>query len=83
MTDVITDLSACVDCLMVIANGEYPEDEERRDAIVAGEKREYEAGWIWAYDCPEDCEGWFSMSPCDICRSPLGGDRHPVALIRR
>lgn len=30
----------------------------------------------------EDCEAWFSRSPCDHCGSTLGGDReHAVAWL--
>ena len=30
-------------------------------------------------DCPYD-EPSFSMTPCDTCRRPLGGDRYPGAM---
>jgi hypothetical protein len=81
--EFIDNLSACVDCLFAIANGDLPEDEEAKAAVIAGLDREWEAGWEWVYDCPEDCEGWFSWTPCSVCRRPLGGERHPVVLMQR
>lgn len=30
----------------------------------------------------EDCEGWFSMSSCDICNSRLGGTRYHATAWR-
>lgn len=31
--------------------------------------------------CEEDCEGWFSSQPCELCGSRQGGERHRAALI--
>ncbi len=93
-TYVSADLSACTDCLVLIANGETD------PALTEDETAEYvdrvQANWPdyqWllttgAVDCEHcsypdgeeqtDCEPWFSRSSCDVCHSPLGGDRHHV-----
>lgn len=70
---------------MLLANGETPPDmsEDATAAYVARVDWSAGDGHTWVVDCLEDCEGWFSWSPCDVCRCPLGGDRHPVALIER
>lgn len=82
-TTTYTDGHACVDCIMLIANGDTSgnsrcETEEGEAAYLADVAR-YSEGGEWVNNCDETCEGGFSWSPCDVCRSPLGGDRHPVA----
>src|SRR6478735_3713363 len=34
--------------------------------------------WDVSMNCPEECDGWFSSSPCEGCGTRLGGDRHPA-----
>ncbi len=34
-----------------------------------------EAGCPEHDDCSDPCEPWFSWRSCDVCDSPLGGDR--------
>lgn len=77
--DTLT-LAGCIDCVMVLANG--PEDEDGHNAANAMAHK-------WGHDvrhlvnaCTEECEAWFSMDDCDVCGSTLGGDRHPVVLVR-
>ena len=76
-----TEGSVCVDCLMFLANGDTPQelDEAGTEKWVAEFVRRTEGTHIFLAG-PEDCEGWFSWSPCDACGSPLGGDRHPVVF---
>jgi hypothetical protein len=81
MTDTMIDGEACVDCLMLVANGETPpnmDKVETAEYLARVETRT--AGFHVIPACPEDCEGSFSWSPCDVCGSPLGGDRHPVVF---
>ena len=52
------------------------------DNIRAGIKREEVDGYHLVNVCQEECEGHFSWHPCDICCQPLGGERHPGALIK-
>lgn len=82
-------MSACVDCLLLIANGEIP--DERPDLVDVVTQR---WGGFWlALGCPETCcprdddggkqpwfswSGWFSWEPCGVCGSPLGGEREHV-----
>lgn len=74
------ELSVCVSCLEVLANGVETTEHEQ----VARDMHEK-----WGGDerhivpaCTDECEGGFSWTSCDGCGSTLGGDRHPaVALI--
>ena len=84
--DVIRDLWVCVDCTQAIANGEYPEDEDRAAAIQAGESAE--APYYWVLDSARDDEDpsaaeiTFSSSSCDCCDDSCAGARHRAALIK-
>lgn len=69
----VYDCWICTDCLLVTANGEYLEDEEKAAAICASEERLYPAN-IVAGDADKDDE--FSRSPCDLCGDRLAGARH-------
>ncbi len=74
---ICDDLQVCVDCAMLIANGEAsPEHAEK-------------VSEIWGDDCVnlvlscgDECDESFSWSDCDGCGSSLGGTRHEAALIR-
>lgn len=76
------DGQCCVDCLMLLANGETDPDWD--EAETAEYLARLEARGVTGENvtiaCDEDCEGWFSWSPCDVCGSTLGGDRHPVVF---
>ena len=87
MMEIFT-LDACVNCLMYAAG--YSEHElgaPRPAAVAEGFDR------ISRDNSPElviinpggfeedESESHFSWSPCDICLSSLGGDRHPVTVI--
>jgi hypothetical protein len=77
------ELEFCVDCTMLIANGEcYDSDGNDIGAEVADRQMAiWGTGWDGAYgltlNCPEDCDGYFTWRACDGCGSTLGGDRHP------
>lgn len=74
----------CVDCLMLLANGETPPDldEEETTAWLAEIERRA-AGGHWVIACDENCEGSFSWLQCDVCGSQLGGERHPVVWLEK
>lgn len=76
----------CVDCLVLLANGETPAEMSERETeewLAAIDRAWPESeGWHLAPACGEDCEGGFSWSSCDVCGSRLGGDRHDVAAWR-
>jgi hypothetical protein len=69
--EVIDSGYVCMDCVMMIANGEVdPETSPAREAEVA----EATAGWVLG-GSDENEEAHFSWSPCDCCGCRLGGDR--------
>jgi ribosomal protein L37AE/L43A len=83
-------LWVCTDCVILLANGDMPPEptEYAPMALLAGQdvthgSTEHEGcdnvpKWIGA-EC--DCEvQTFSMSTCDGCGSPLGGERHAVTV---
>lgn len=81
MAEVVFEGFACVDCTMIIANGDDSgiEDVEQHHQRIA-EQGLYELGQV-VMACDEDCEGHFSSSRCDYCGSYLAGDRHPIAVL--
>ncbi len=74
------NLWVCVDCLVFIANGELPEDDGARAAVLAGVEREAVAGGHWAVT-GEDDDREFSWHACACCGSDLGGSRHRCAVL--
>ncbi len=70
--ELIDDGYACIDCVMMMANGETgdPDDSEERIEEVA----QATAGWSPA-DSDEHPDQEFSCTPCRCCRSHLGGRR--------
>ena len=72
----------CVDCIMLLANGEEPVEATDRIPlslfsvsadIVPGMSCEHGSGCDWECDTRD-----FSWSACDGCGSALGGSRHAV-----
>ena len=63
----------CVDCLVIIQNGTDGLDISREDMDRITTALE---GWTISLD--EDTETHFGWLPCDVCKSPLGGDRFTV-----
>lgn len=86
--------SVCVDCLMGLANGDWPEvgenwTEEQENHVIEGLTQfEFTLGHIAeevhpGEDCDEDMEcprTEFSWSRCDLCNSSLGGSRDDVTI---
>lgn len=68
--------TACIDCAMLIANGEAPlfETESETDAWLANFATRNE-GIYWALGDDYDD---FSSAQCTCCGSTLGGSRHDV-----
>lgn len=75
---VAAELSVCGDCLQYLANGPDELSPEAAAATAAGIERE---GGHIVPACEPDCEGGFSWSGCELCLSPLGGDRHRAAVL--
>ena len=87
-----TELAVCADCLMMIQYGDAPiTDEGDEDSefvalyvdgandfvTIAPGSDHKDCTHGPDEDCPDD-EGWFSYSPCDICRRHWGGTRYPA-----
>jgi len=85
-----TELSVCVVCLHLLANGEYNDGEDSAEKAWEGQQK------IWGddmrhliagsdcddnctrHDDPDECKSLdqgFSWSTCDGCGSDFGGDR--------
>lgn len=74
------DLSACVDCAVALANGEYPEDAEARAEVERGLKEWDSHGFdLFVAEGGSD----FSKGGCEVCGSRLHGARMNVAALRR
>ena len=72
-------VSACVDCVFLLANGEAPEDCPELPGLIDSRW----AGFRLALGCSEECcdeepVSWFSWSSCEVCGSGSGGDREHV-----
>lgn len=86
MVSVIDDeFMVCVDCLMVVANGDYsglainPETEDQRTAeINAG--LESAGGYVAVGSQEKDLE--FSSRGCDCCGCGLAGSLHHCVVLR-
>lgn len=78
--DTAIELEVCVDCIMAIANGDYPENNGRAVAVVNGEGRWADDGYHLVAGSGE-CG--FSRTPCDCCGSHLHGDRHQATALLR
>ena len=74
-------LSVCTDCVMFIANGDLPpeDDRDRDEAIIAGVEREQSDGGHLCLG--EEHTAYFSWSRCECCNTSLGGDRYDIVLL--
>lgn len=61
----------CVDCMMAVINDDYSGLREAREAEVRYALEVYPATIVFDTDEIHD----FVTSPCDICESPLAGQR--------
>jgi hypothetical protein len=80
-------MAVCVDCMLLICNGDDPSDEqdhhERDDARARLDNDPITPGWIFTESEQEIFDNGgevsddlgFSWSRCDYCLSRLGGDR--------
>jgi hypothetical protein len=74
MEIICEDLWVCDDCVLLVANGDEPEDREGLAEDIA-------AMWPSAYLVIEDETDEFSYSACDGCGCRLGGSRHKATAI--
>lgn len=84
MAEVAYELMACQDCLMLVANGDFPEDNsERQDKqMQAGIDANMgdDQGYLCCGDSDKDDE--FSWDACECCGSSLGGSRHHLVVVK-
>lgn len=74
-------LDGCSDCLVWVANADDSGmTDERAAEVVTGVTEWNDAGY---YLVPEGKERGFSMTKCEVCKSPLGGDRFEMYAIER
>ena len=78
---VIAEISVCVDCLIMIANGDVSgiDNEDRIAEVIAGMDRLTTDGAHLVAGDSDD--GNFRWTPCECCGSELGGDRHAAVLL--
>ena len=75
------DLAVCIDCAMILANGELGLGDDAADAAHAALiSAQWPDGGL-VLSCPDDCEESFSWSRCDGCGSALGGGRHSAVVL--
>ncbi len=89
-SEVIAEISVCLTCMFIHANGEYPGDPDdidpnepepwalltdNEDPAMGGEHNERCTPEDREEGCDCDDLG-FSWSPCEGCGSRLGGDRY-------
>jgi len=74
-------LSACVDCALILANGESGQGDAHDAALVAAHVVRWgdDAGHL-VLSGAEPVE--FMTSPCGACGSELAGSRFAVAALR-
>lgn len=79
MATLVYELSACVDCLMLVANGNVPDDRpELSDDIATYLRLKPNQHLVCSGDSEYD---EFSWSRCECCGSNLGGSRHQLAVL--
>jgi hypothetical protein len=79
-TDDMIALSVCVDCIIAVANGEYPDDTEHANDIVNAEQGWANRGY---HLVPGDDDDTFSWRHCELCQTTLGGSRHSMTAMTR
>lgn len=86
-TSTPTTIEVCVDCLMWLANGDTP-NEDQGGCVDHWEPPQGEIT-LGATDCElcidgqetlPPCEEWFSWRSCDACGCPLGGSRSHATI---
>jgi hypothetical protein len=73
----------CIDCAMVIANGDTSgiEDLPAWEARVTKQNPTENGRYDIVMSCSENCDGEFSTARCNYCGTTDDGERHPVAFM--
>ena len=77
MAREIIELEGCVDCIMYLANGELPEENDSGWSPEAIDRNWPGHTVVVAGD--ENTEAHFSWQACGVCNTSLGGSRYPCA----
>lgn len=82
-TLIASGLSVCVDCALLIANGEVTDSDGNDIAEQVAERQVS----VWGNDArwlvlDHNDEPYFGTRPCDGCGSDLAGDRMLAAVLR-
>ena len=76
-TITFDDLWVCIDCTVVIANGDWTGiDDPEREAEIEEGLASIPGHWVLG-----EGEMDFSWRGCDCCGSPLGGSRHEALVL--
>lgn len=73
------ELSACADCLFLVANGELPEDRDDLQEDIMAHLGAEDCANLCCGDSDKDDE--FSYLGCECCGSTLGGSRHQLIVM--
>jgi len=83
---VVSELMACMDCMLYVANGDIPDDYSPDSTESLPELIQAHLGltsspqqYLVCGDSEHDDE--FSWRPCECCGSRLGGSRHALAIL--
>jgi hypothetical protein len=80
---MIDNLSVCVDCAMILANGELGQGDEAAEREHGARMAEqWPDPWVLVLDINDD-DAHFSWQDCDGCGSRLGGDRLDASAYER
>ncbi|QDH48013.1 hypothetical protein LUPINE_115 [Microbacterium phage Lupine] len=81
-TPEVTEVDACIDCSQAVAGISAHERGEEYPAETMAVLNEYGMRLV-SGDCGEQNEHCvsFTWSPCELCGSSLGGERHRVAIL--
>ena len=77
------NLSVCVDCAMMLANGTIGgEDNDADNAHAVKMAEQWPSPWVLVLTLSDD-DSHFSWQDCDGCGSRLGGDRLDASAYER
>jgi hypothetical protein len=71
----------CVDCLMLVANGDVPDERPSLSAEMVAHMGADDVRHLCVGDSEKDDE--FSWSACECCGSTLGGSRHHFVVLEQ
>lgn len=79
---VALDLSVCLVCIHLLANGEYNDGTDAAEVCAAGMARLWGAGGVW-HLVPGSEEFGYSVGSCEGCGDTMHGDRFEAFAFER